>query len=126
MKETILLYNFSDADRLKKAQRALMPLGLRIKKVDREDYLQPVGYLAGKKDIEPVDAVYDGDEFAEEMIVMAGLSSKKIDNVIAALRKAGVGRIDYKAVLTDTNEHWDSVRLYNEISGEHEALRGGE
>ncbi len=126
MKETVLLYNFSDPERLKKAQRALLPLGVRVKKISREDYLQPVGYLAGVKETGPVDDVYDGDEFDKEMVVMAGLSSKRIDAVIDAFKRAGVGRIDYKAVLTDTNEHWTSVRLYNEISGEHEALKGGE
>ena len=31
MKETVLLYNFNDKDRLMKIRQALLPLGFRVK-----------------------------------------------------------------------------------------------
>ena len=122
MKETILLYHFTDEERLSKVKRALIPLGIRLKAVKKEDYLQPVGYLAGVKEIGPKDSVYEGGDFESEMMLMAGLSSSRVDAVILALRKAGAGRVEYKAVLTPTNQFWDSVTLYEEIRKEHEIM----
>lgn len=122
MKETILLYHFTDEERLGKVKRALLPMGIRLKAVKREEYLQPLGCLAGVKEIEPTEGVYDGEDFEQEMMVMAGLSSQRVDAVILALRKSGAGRVDYKAVLTPTNQFWDSVKLYGEIRQEHEAM----
>lgn len=124
MKETILLYHFADEDRFAKVKRALLPLGMRLKAVKKEEYLLPVGYLAGAKDVEASDKVYDGEDFEKEMMVMAGLTSSRVDAVILALRKAGAGRVDYKAVLTPTNQFWDSIKLYGELQREHEAMRG--
>ncbi len=53
---------------------------------------------------------------------MAGVTSAQVDAFIRALRRNGVGRIDYKAVLTPYNKNWDSVRLYREIRREHESM----
>lgn len=124
MKETILLYGFQDGERLTKTKKALLPLEMRIKQVQPCDYSQPVGYMAGLKEIPGADSPYEGPEFEKEMMVMAGLLSKRVDAVIYALRKAGVGRIDYKAVLTPTNQLWDALKLYEEIAREHEAMHG--
>lgn len=55
-------------------------------------------------------------------LVMAGLASGRVDAVIYALRKGGVGRVDYKAVLTPVNQFWDAIKLYEEIAREHEAM----
>ena len=49
---------------------------------------------------------------------MAGLTSKQVDTVILALRKTGAGRIDYKAVLTPTNQSWNALTLYGELAKE--------
>lgn len=124
MKETILLYHFTDQERLAKLKKALLPMGVRLRVVKKEDYLQPVGYLAGDKEVEPVEAVYDGVEFEREMMLMAGFSSSRVDAVLMALRKHGVGRVDYKAVLTPTNRYWDSVKLFGEIGREHAYMSG--
>ena len=63
-------------------------------------------------------------DFSDEMAIMAGFSSTQIDAFIYALRKKGVGRIDYKAVLTPYNMKWDSVQLYEEIKKEHKMMTG--
>ena len=46
MKELAMFYNFSD-ERLRKAKFALMPLKIQVKKVEKEDFNQPIGFLAG-------------------------------------------------------------------------------
>lgn len=128
MKPTVLLYNFNDKARLLKVRQALLPLGFRIKTVETKEFGLPLGVLAGVKERkeaaeEPI-AEYDGPGFEDEMAVMAGFTSAQVDGFIYALRKKGVGRIDYKAVLTPTNQNWDSVTLFHEIKKEHEAMSG--
>lgn len=128
MKETVLLYNFTDPDRIRRVKQALLPLGFRLRAVAKEDYGKPLGTLAGVKGMEelPSEPTAAGEDFSEEMAVMAGFSSSQIDAFIRALRRTGVGRIDYKAVLTPNNASWDSVRLFREIKREHEAMTGKE
>ena len=124
------MYNFTDKDRVLKLKQALLPLGFRLKAVEQKDYLKPIGVLAGVKGMECTDDVenpeeaagYDGPGFDAEMVLMAGFTSVQIDAFIKALRRTGVGKIDYKAVLTESNKTWDSIKLYKEIKEEHEAM----
>lgn len=79
----------------------------------------------GKKEREAAEAEScRKEDFSDEMAIMAGFTSAQIDAFIYALRKKGVGRIDYKAVLTPYNMKWDSVQLYEEIKKEHETMTG--
>ena len=89
MKETILLFNFKDKKELQKLKMAVLPLKIRLKLINKEDYLKPVGFLADIKEIEDNDLKYDGEEFDNKMMVLSGLSNSRIDTVLAALRKAG-------------------------------------
>lgn len=121
MRETVLLYNF-DGDRLPKVKRALLPLKFFLKTVSKEDFSQPIGVLAGIKGIEPVEGKYDGDGFDDEMIVMGGFTSAKIDALVRALNKNGIGKIDLKAVITPTNVNWNSVELYKAVKADHDEM----
>ena len=47
MKPIILLYHLPEGERLAKIKRALFPLGMKLRAVKKEEYLEPVGYLAG-------------------------------------------------------------------------------
>ena len=125
MQKTVLLYNVQDKNRLLKIRQALLPLGIRIRLVNKEDYGKPVGLLAGIKGIDAAEQESDlKDDFNDEMAVMAGFTSAQVDAFIRALYKRGVGRIDYKAILTPYNVLWSSVKLYREIKKEHEAMTG--
>lgn len=121
MREIVLLYNFDNA-RLPKIKRALLPLKICIKTVEKEDFSQPIGCLVGMKDIEPVGEKYSGDGFTDEMMLMAGFTSARIDALIRALNKNGVGRIDLKAVVTPTNKDWNSIELYEAVKADHEEM----
>lgn len=121
-----MLYQFTDPDRLQKLKKALLPLGFRLRIVKPEEYLQPLGYLAGVKGIEPNGEPCDAEPLEKEMLFMAGFTSGRVDALIKALRKTGVGRVDYKAVLTPVNQTWNSLELYREIAREHETMTGGE
>lgn len=63
------------------------------------------------------------DELSDEMLVMAGFTSRQVDQLILAFRKKGVGFVPYKAVLTPVNSTWDVRKLFDEIKKEHEAMR---
>lgn len=120
MKETILLFHFSDKNRKNKLARALLPLHMKIREVAKEDYLQPVGYLAGNKELSPSEESYQGEEMEGEMMLMAGLSDMRVDMVLKAIRKSGAGPIPYKAVLTPSNQEWNVLKLFAEIKAEHD------
>ena len=63
--------------------------------------------------------------FADEMLVMAHLSSLQASQFLQSLRRLGVPPIALKAMLTPTNCEWNSLTLHNEISSEHAALEAG-
>ncbi len=118
---TVLLFNFTDKSRLDKILRAALLMKIRIKKVSREDYLQPMGYLAGKKDIAPFEGKYDGPELEDEMLLMADMTNSQIDGLLQIFRKTGIS-IKLKAVLTENNQHWHALELFKELKSENEAL----
>lgn len=64
MKESILLFNFQNREQLLKLEMLLFPLKIRLKKIQKEDYLKPLGYFAESPDVTPSDEIYAGNELA--------------------------------------------------------------
>ena len=122
MKETVLLFNIQDQMRLRTLKKILMLMKIRVKVVNKNDYLQPIGYLAGIKELENEQVVYEGDELEEEMMLMAGFSGQQIDGLLAGMRKEKLSKINYKAVLTPMNATWTALQLYEELKREHESM----
>ena len=50
--ETVLLYNFSGTEAGQKLKSILLKMRVRIRLVEPESYLEPVGFLAGIKGID--------------------------------------------------------------------------
>ncbi len=63
------------------------------------------------------------ETLAGEMLVFAGVSGGRLDEVLAALREKKI-RIPYKAVMTAMNRNWTVRQLHREIRAEHEAMTG--
>lgn len=120
MRETILLFHFSDRDKRNRIARALLPLKIKIKEIEKADYLKPVGYLAGNKEIEAAQETYDGPELEGELMLLAGIGGSRMDAVLKAVRRAAP--VPYKAVLTPTNQYWNVLELFKEIKEEHEMM----
>ena len=121
MKSTILLINFKDQQKLRKLKMALLPFKIRLKTVEPQDYCQPVGYLAGVKEISKAEiptALIPQEQMEKEMLVIAGITGNLFDQVLFTLRKAGTP-VDYKAVLTEHNQNWSCIQLYKELEKEH-------
>ena len=122
MKETILLFNPPEKDRLLKLEMALFPLRVRLKKVAPSEYNQPLGVLAGIKEMTPAEGTYDGPELPDTMLVFCFLDDSRLNQALAALRKSGADPFPYKAILTPTNSAWTAPECFGEIRREHEAL----
>lgn len=63
------------------------------------------------KEASETDRIYEGEELADEMMVFAGVTGSHLDQILFMMRKKGMKRIDYKAVLTDTNSQWTVPEL---------------
>lgn len=122
MKETILLFNPPEKEKLLKIEMALFPLHVRLKKISPEQYNQPLGVLAGIKDMTPVEGVYSGGELPGTLFVFCFLEGNRLDQALAALRRCGAGPFPYKAILTPTNSRWTAPDCFEEIRREHEAM----
>ena len=124
MKPTVLLFNFTDKARVMKMKQAALPIGFRLRMIDKKDYHQKLGYLTGDKVFEQdaVEGRYEGEELPDAMLLMAGVTNSDIDKLLMAFRKKGVGFIPYKAMLTQTNSQWTPLMLFEEVKKEHEAM----
>lgn len=123
MKETILFVHFADKDRRNRLARALFPLHIKIKDIPLEDYGKPVGFLAGIKELAQEGEAGKGEEISGELLIMAGLSSARMDQALRAIRKSGVS-VPYKAVLTAVNQNWNVWEFFEEIQKEHGRMVG--
>ena len=121
MDRVILLYNFS-GKRLQNVRKALAPLNCVIKPVQKKDFSLPIGNLLGSGNNVNFEKQTPSDSFTDEMLVMYGFQGDMIDILIAALRVGGVGKIELKAIVTEHNINWSSVKLYKEIKAEHDLI----
>lgn len=119
IKETVLVYNMQNTGKGKLLKLICMQLGIRVRAVEREEFLQPIGYLAGLKGVEPSSKRYDGEGFTDEMLILSGFTGKRMDLLFAAFRRQKMERIALKAVVTEHNWSWDSISLHNELRQEH-------
>lgn len=137
MRECILLFQFEQA-RQKKLVAQLMMAKFRVKVVSPEEMELPVGYLAGNKELLQEEARQEAEIRGQagqageagalkpldgEMLVMAGVTSGRLNMVLQAIRKAGIGSVPYKAVVTETNQTWKAKDLLEELKKEHEAMK---
>lgn len=122
MKETILLFNAPEKDQLLKIEMALFPLHVKIKKIKPENYNQPLGVLAGIKDMKPAEGSYSGPELSDTMFIFCFFKEPLLSQAITALRRCGAGPFPYKAILTPTNSSWTAAECLSEIRKEHEAM----
>lgn len=119
LKPTVLLYNFTDKKRRNKINTFCAMQGIRVKLVDKTSYGRPILSLLENVAEEQL-SVDETSDFSDEMLVMCGLGSQ-MNAFLAYLRKEKV-IIPLKAMLTPTNQLWNSAQLYAEIRQEHEQM----
>ena len=107
---------------MKLVRKACAPLGCTVRSVAKKEFSLPVGALAGVPGVEKHKPADPGSSFDDEMLVISGFSGEGLDILIGALYAGGVGKVPYKAVITETNASWDGVSLFDEIMAEHELM----
>lgn len=139
--EMVLYYNPGTPESLKHTammKSVLVRMGVKIRNIAPEQVLETVGYLAGvpgeksreerlEQDTETagVKAAEKLPEITEQVLVMKNFSGRRIDELLSNLRRAGVPKIDLKAVLTEHNSSWTFYHLYEELKEEHQAMTSG-
>ena len=118
MTEMVLFYTPENTERTRKLKGIFVRLGVRIRNISPEQMGETVGFLAGLEGYGPAEAKEDFPVPEEEMLVMKNFTSRKIDELILAIRKAGLKKIELKAVVTPTNAGWTFYKLYEEIREE--------
>ena len=121
MGQIILMYNL-ESDKGRRIKFICLKHKIRIKVVMPEQYLEPIGYLAGLPDLQPCKEVYKDQGFEDEMLVFKGFDSNTLNLFLREFSKNKIERVALKAVLTPDNIKWNSLQLYEEIKKEHEAL----
>lgn len=131
--ETVLYYTPRQSDKVRKLKCVLVRMGIRIKNVTAEQAGETVGALLGlpgyeirlqKEESQEAEQNEENAEAAldEEILVLHKFSSQRLDELLLNLRKAGVPKIELKAVVTETNAAWTFAHLYEEIKEEHDKM----
>ena len=116
---TILMYNCIGEKHFKMKQIFAM-LRLRMRTVTPDRYHLTLLELAenvGENAAEAPEAI------PETMLVFCGVNSALCNQVLEVLRTANVPQVDLKAILTQENQSWDSLKLYEELKKERESFR---
>lgn len=117
-KPTVLLYGF-DSGESKKIKTICTKLDIRLRKVQPEEYGQPVGAFVGaEKFLEKMEA----GSIPGQMLLFAHVTDRQLEVFLNALRTVRVGVDSLKAVLTQTNAKWTGTELYAELKKEREEL----
>ena len=115
---TVLLYNCSGPEYSKMRQIFAM-LRLRMRPVGSDRLHLPLADLAagrGEPSQEP------GEPIPEVMLVFCEVNGELLDKVLEILRLSKLPAVPLKAVLTETNQSWNSRQLYDELCKEREAV----
>lgn len=98
-------------------------MGIRIKNISPEQAGQQVGFLAGMEGFLEQEITEPIPVMEEEMLVMKYFTSRRVDELLLNLRKAGVPKIALKAVVTESNSGWTLYHLYEELKEEHQKMQ---
>lgn len=113
--EKLLAFYFDDTE-YRKLRRTARSLHIPCEAVEAADYSQTLESLAaGRKN--PAVSPYNGGGPDKRLLLICGLADKRLDALLAALKKAGV-QTDYKAILTPSNRRWTVLRLLLELGAE--------
>ena len=114
---TILMYNCS-GDKYSKLKQIFAMLRLRMRVVEPDRYHVSLLDLSQGRG-EPGEAA---EPLGEPMLVFCYMSQALLNQVLEVIRLAKLPPIPLKAVLTDTNQTWNTLQLHEELLREREAI----
>ena len=115
---TVLMYNCSGPE-FSKLRQIFAMLRLRMRVVEPSRYHITLLELS-RGEGEP--AAEAGEPLPEAMLVFCGLGQALLNQVLEIIRLAQLPPIPLKAVLTETNQGWDTPQLHQELLREREAI----
>jgi len=118
----LLCYNLV-GEKSRKIRLLAMRLTIRVRVVVPEEYGQTLVALCGMEPLKP--AATPEAVFTDEMLVLAHFSTDLLDRFLSAFRRDGIEPVALKAMLTETNQSWDSHTLHDQLAEEHQALAKG-
>ena len=113
----VLLYNCS-GPKFTKLGHIFAMLGLRMRRIQPAQYGQSLIDLAQGVEGTAVEA----EAFTENMLVFCGLNQAFLNQLLEVIRLAKLPEIHLKAILTEDNQHWDSIKLHEELLAEKEKI----
>ena len=116
--QKILLFSVA-AQKVEKIKALCKTLGISVQQVEKSDYGQKLGAIAGITGFKKDGSRYSGADFPEELLVFSGINSSQMDIFLAEYKKAGIEPIGCKAVVTQDNVFWSADKLFREIFREH-------
>lgn len=120
---TVLLYNL-DTEKGRKIKALCLTLKLRARSVAQEDFSQPLDSVLGLAPRQ--ETSQEEERFSDELLVMAGLSSRQMNQLLQGFRRKKIPPVELKAVLTAANGSWNAFQLCRELRLEHQAMLRGE
>ena len=117
---TVLIYNCT-GPKFSKLGQIFAMLGLRMRRIQPAQYSQPLLELAQGVEGEAAEH----ESFTENMLVFCGLNQAFLNQLLEVIRLAKLPPIPLKAILTEDNKDWDSVKLHAELLAEKEKIEQG-
>lgn len=118
----VLLYNFTDPDRLRLIRYYLNHHKVKVRIVTPPEFLHPLGYLFEIPGFRPSAQFNLGGNFSDEMLVLHGFSNEQMDAFLAFFREKQIPSVALKAMLTPVTQHWSSIQLHDELTREHKMM----
>lgn len=121
--EKVLCYGFRNEEKLNAVKAVMRGLGIECRTLPEESWCEKLGFLLGLRGFKPHTGVMEESfSFPEEVMVLHRIKGRRLDQVLAAMKTAGVPPIRYKAVVTPFNTLWTLRRLCETMRKEHQAL----
>ncbi|MCM1105110.1 MAG: DUF3783 domain-containing protein [Clostridium sp.] len=124
--EKVLLFRTGDKETAVIADM-LAAMKVRCERVPESAFHQTIGALAaGKTALIKSGALAEKTAQGQSLMLFCDVSEKHFNRALAFMRGRAV-KVDYKAVLTPTNQGWNVLRLYAELArekAEYERMKG--
>lgn len=114
--EKILLFNLSE-QALSAVKRTALVMKIKLQQVNAEQYGCTLESIINGE----CENGYNGELPGESMIVLCGISGRRLEEVLMSLKK-NKAAIDYKAVLTVHNFKWTPLQMLEEMEKERQAF----
>lgn len=117
--EKILLFQV-ETKAAEEIKKLASPLGIKVLSVSAELYGESLGKIAENRARAQAGSK-NSIILPQSLMLFCGVTEKHLDKMLALLKREQIA-VDYKAVLTPTNQNWTIQKLYLEMIKERAAI----